>query len=175
MSFRPQQKQQPGHIFSLKFKIRRLNESLCYLIAGTSCTKMFCCSYKSFPHTYRLEFSHGAFLHSFHKGPFIGTDIGSICDHYLTNSSSLLRLFWCQTICFYFVVLVEKSKKRWKKCGFILISGCQRGYSSFTHVRLSVCLQSWRRRHMSYLYLHRGYCLVQCFLFWLKINWNVLK
>lgn len=115
------------------------------------------------------------FFHSFHKGPFIGTDIGSICDHYLTNSSSLLRLFWCQTICFYFVVLVEKSKKRWKKCGFILISGCQRGYSSFTHVRLSVCLQSWRRRHMSYLYLHRGYCLVQCFLFWLKINWNVLK
>lgn len=69
MSFRPQQKQQPGHIFSLKFKIRRLNESLCYLIAGTSCTKMFCCSYKSFPHTYRLEFSHGAFFSQFPQRP----------------------------------------------------------------------------------------------------------
>ena len=141
---------------------------------------MFRCNYKSFPHTYQLDFSHGAFFffHSFHRAPFIGADIGSICDHYLTNSSSLRRLFWCQTICFYFVVLVEKSKKkkrRWKKCGFILISGCQRGYSSFTHVRLCVCLQSWRRRQISYLYLHRGFCLVQCFLFCRKINQKVTK
>lgn len=141
MSFRPQQKQQPGHIFSLKFKIRRLNESLCYLIAGTSCTKMFCCSYKSFPHTYRLEFSHGAFFHSFHKGPFIGTDIGSICDHYLTNSSSLLRLFWCQTICFYFVVLVEKSKKKMKEVRFYSYIRLP-ARLFFFHPRPSLCLSA---------------------------------
>ena len=107
---------------------------------------MFRCNYKSFPHTYQLDFSHGAFFffHSFHRAPFIGADIGSICDHYLTNSSSLRRLFWCQTICFYFVVLVEKSKKKKKKMKEVWFYSYIRlpARLFFFHPRPSLCLSA---------------------------------
>lgn len=131
---------------------------------------MFRCNYKSFPHTYQLDFSHGAFFffHSFHRAPFIGADIGSICDHYLTNSSSLRRLFWCQTICFYFVVLVEKSKKKKKEDErsvvlFLYQAASEVILLSPTSVSVFVCRAGGGVRYLIYIFTEDFvWCNVSC-------------